>query len=122
MEMFHGAHTAFALHVGQCFTPDEGSAVRYAAKLGQLARIEVELDGLRVLEVEGYDMDSDLAPGDDGNGLGADVLVFDDMDEAGRSHTTYRLMTQAAVDVVTSVRVVSALGLMLREERGYGVW
>ena len=96
MRLHHGAHTEYVLHVGQCYTDDERSAEIYANG-GSVATIEIDLSDLIVVEVEDYDHDDNMAPGDDGKTRGADVLIYQDEDERGRTHTTYRLMTRAAV-------------------------
>jgi hypothetical protein len=105
--MYHGAHTRFALHVGQCFTDSAASAARYAGTRGTIAAVTIDFDGLVVVEVDGYDHDSNTAAGDDGDAQGADVLVYDDADESGRWHRTWRMMTARAVSAVTVDKTVA---------------
>ena len=96
MQVFHGSHagTKQAFR-GICLTTVADVAYGY----GQQAIIvgDLDMDGLMVLTVEGYDRDENIAPGDDGDALGADVLVFEDEDQCGATHTTYRLMSDRAV-------------------------
>lgn len=100
MRLYHGAHTEYTLHVGQCYTDSETAASRYAG-YGEMAEVAISLDGLTVLEIDGYDSDTDVAPGDDGeNENGADVIIYDDQDENGREHVTYRLMSPKAIAAV----------------------
>lgn len=99
---YHGAHTAFELHNGQCFTDDIKVALQYAGKRGMLAIVELiceatELDA-------GYDGDSNTAPGDNGEYDG--VITFDDVDECGREHKTVRVMT--GIEAVKVVAVVTS--------------
>ena len=60
----------------------------------------VEPYWLRVEEVEGYDRETNTAPGDDDYITDADVLIYEDEDERGRQHQTWRLMTRTAVDAI----------------------
>jgi hypothetical protein len=107
MSYFHGAHTRFSTHLGLCLTDDEDTARNYAGiSRGHLATMELDLAALTVIECEAIDWDANEAPGDDGDSRDADVLVFDDADEYGREHRTWRLMTQAAIDALTVVSVV----------------
>lgn len=105
--LYHGAHTAYSPHVGQCYTDDVDAARDYCqGESGTLATIEIELSGLVVVEVAGYDHDTDEAPADrDAEALaaelGADVIVYADETERARQHRTWRLLTQRAVDAVS---------------------
>lgn len=110
MTLYHGAHTRFALHVGQCWTPCERAARAYADGSGIVVEAELDLDGLDVWECEGYDRDADSAPGDSLASLeewglptdgSIDVIIFDDEDMFGRPHKTYRLMSELAVTRLT---------------------
>lgn len=114
LTLYHGAHTRFALHVGQCFAPDERSAESYADGSGIVAEIDLSLDGLDVWEVDGYDWDTDTAPGDSLDSLAeyglpidgsVDVIIYDDADQYGRRHKTYRLLSERAVAAVSIVSV-----------------
>lgn len=104
LTLFHGAHTRFALHVGLCLTPDRGSAEQYADGSDIVVEVVLDLAGLTVVEVEGYDWDLDDAPGDDLSRLadwgvppGTDVIRFADADQTGTEHDTYRLLTERAL-------------------------
>jgi len=99
--LHHGAHTAFTLHIGQCWTEDESDALTYGEHLGT---VELDMSGLVVRELdEGYDRDEDESPGDRGQDYGADVIVYDDETPRGQAHTTYRIMTQRGVDAATII-------------------
>lgn len=106
--LYHGAHTKYALHVGQCYTPERDSAEAYALGRGVVAEIELCLDGLRVVELDhGYDRETNDAPADLDPAAAAvehsaDVVIFSDEDDRGREHTTYRLLTPAAVSAITA--------------------
>lgn len=105
--LYHGAHTAYALHIGQCYTDCRDSANDYRQGAGVLAAIEIDLDGLTVVEVAGYDHDSDEAPGDRNPAvlaeeLGADVVVYSDETVMARQHQTWRLLTQRALDAISN--------------------
>lgn len=114
--MFHGAHTRFTTHRGLCLTDDIAAALVYADEHGTIAHAEVDFGGLRVVEVDGYNHDANVAIGDDGNDHGADVLVFGDEDASGRQHTTWRLMSDAAVARFAAATASAAL---VRTVRGW---
>jgi len=99
VRLYHGAHTKFAKHVGLCLTDDLESAMAYAAQgsHGTVATVTLELEGIEVLEVKGYDRDANEAPGDRGELSGADVVVYSDEDPRGMPHKTWRLMSQLAL-------------------------
>lgn len=100
-ELAHGAHTRYTPHVGQCYTDDDMSARHYAGQHGQVAWISLDLDGLSVLQLDhGYDREANEAPGDNGEDYGADVIIYEDEDGHGFSHTTWRLMTKRAVESI----------------------
>jgi len=106
--LYHGAHTAYSLHIGQCYTDDVDAARDYQGKRGTLVTIEIDLSGLVVVEVAGYDHDADEAPADrDAEALaaelGADVIVYADETARARQHRTWRLLTPRALDAVTVV-------------------
>jgi len=103
--MYHGSHNEImgthAAHVGLCITDSLSSAQTYAGRWGVVYAVELDLDALDVVEVEGYDHDSDEAPGDSGEYPDADVIVYEDEDERGQSHTTWRLVSARAVAACT---------------------
>lgn len=111
--MFHGAHRSFASHLGLCLTDDEDVARTYGSR-GELATVSLDLSSLTVVEVAGYDRETNEAPGDRESdraalvAAGADVLVFDDEDERGRSHRTWRLVSERAIAALV-VETVEAL-------------
>jgi len=107
VELYHGSHNRImgtgAAHVGICLTDDYDVACRYATQRGTVYVAEISFADLVVVEVDGYDRDSDVAPGDDGEYPEADVLVFEDEDERGNWHMTWRLVSDAAVAAVVLV-------------------
>lgn len=108
--LYHGAHTAYTLHEGQCYTSDREVA-EWFARRGVVATIEIDLDALVVEECPGYDHDQNYAPADDPEyrraaaERGVDVLVYDDEDELGRMTTCYRLVSERALAAVRVVEV-----------------
>jgi hypothetical protein len=100
--MYHGSHNEImgtnSAHLGLCLTDDDRVAERYAGRNGIVYTADIDLDELDVVEVDGYDRDSDIAPGDLAEEYECDVIVFDDEDESGRWHRTWRLVSQKAVD------------------------
>jgi hypothetical protein len=105
LTMHHGTSCGtLPLHEGVCLADDEGPAAEYALSAHGthlVHTVTLALDGLEVLEVDGYDHDGNTAPGDDGEGYGADVIIFDDETPHQHRHVTYRLMTPAALAAVT---------------------
>ncbi len=122
--MYHGTHEALALHEGLCLALEADVAAAYArqnvlpGETPTVHTVEVALDGLRVVEVPGYDRDLNYAPGDEDEDVydDVDVLVYADEDVHGRQHTTWRLMTEralAAARVVTSRPVEVEEGVVM---------
>lgn len=108
--MYHGSHNEIGwreqAHVGICLTDDIDAARRYAGALGKVYEVELDLSSLVCVEVDGYDHDTNVAPGDASAAklaveLDCDVIVYEDEDELGRSHRTWRLLTAAAVDAAS---------------------
>ena len=106
MRFFHGSSTA-EIHTGLCLTDDIEAAGRYGRTV---TVIDIDADALRTLVrlecTELVDRDEQTFPGDDGDTLGADYLTFGDEDEQGRPHDTVRLMTPAALALVTVAATV----------------
>src|SRR5690606_7446866 len=107
--LYHGAHTAYTLHEGQCYTRDREVA-EWFARRGVVATIEIDLDALVVERCPGYDHDQNYAPADDPE-IGraeadscVDVLVYDDEYDLGGMTTCYRFVNECALG---SVRVVA---------------
>lgn len=105
--MYHGKAGAMALHPGLCLTDDADAAAEYArycfaaGEARLVHTVTLDLDGLTVVEVDGYDRDANWAPGDGGEYTDADVIVYIDETIGGNSHTTWRLMSPAALAAVT---------------------
>lgn len=116
MEMYHGSGSdRIAIHPGLCLTDDLDAAENYAYQWDLLgtptvATVHLDLTGLRVVEVDAYDRDSNLAVGDRDLAVDADVVVYDDEDHYGRRHRTWRIVSPAAVD---ACQVVAAHTLEL---------
>ena len=118
MTGYHGTNQAeWNLHVGACLALDSDIAENYAAewatasKLGRIYEVELDIDGLNVVEAEAGDRDNATWAGDSAASLasyvadGADVLVYEDEDYRGRSHETYRLVSERAVAAARVVAV-----------------
>ena len=116
--LFHGTHlTALTAHAGQCWTDDEIAATTYAdSGRGALYQVVVDLSTLNVLTVADYDRNADDAPGDRRASLaahvasGADVVVYQDEDESGRTHETVRLVSARAVEMVAAAMCEVEIG------------
>lgn len=115
--MYHGTLRDFAGHVGLCLT-DSSERARSYANGGNIAKLDIRMAGLRVVEVECYDRDSDVAPGDDGDIRDADVIVYDDEDRHGQPHRTWRLMSAAAIAAVDVSSVLPVEWLDAADECG----
>lgn len=113
--LWHGAHggnsfKAGAAHVGQCWTSDCGAAEAYAGygNSRSLWGADVDMSSLVVETVEGYDYESDRAPGDSAESLaslrsmGVDVVVYQDCDVKGREHDCVRLISDRAVEMFSA--------------------
>lgn len=96
---------------GTCLTESERVASHYAPEAlgGRLWEIEVDMDGLTVVDVPGYDHDENLTPADDDEfraryaAEGADVLRYRDEDDRGETFDCYRLVSARALAAVRSV-------------------
>lgn len=94
---------------GWCLTDNADRASAYGRN-GWMATIEIDLGGLTVVEVAGYDRNENETPADSAAfraahaAAGADVLVYQDEDERGRQHTTWRLVSERAI---AACRIVS---------------
>lgn len=122
MTGYHGtAQTEWALHVGLCLALDADNAENYATEWATSSRparvveVQVDLTGLNVVEAEAGDRDSQTWAGDSAASVaayvaaGADVLVYEDEDYRGRSHETYRLVSERAL-AAAKVVAVEVLG------------
>ena len=99
MKLYHGSHNEImgthAAHIGLCLTDSLTAAARYAGAHGIVYSADIDVSD--AVTVDGYDHDSDTAPGDAGETVDADVIEYDDEDESGSCHTTWRLMSADAV-------------------------
>lgn len=106
----HGSRRGVALHIGLCLTDDRGAAISYANRggyMGTVSTVELDLSGLRVVEMEGFGEGDTLdACGDreeeirDLQADGVDVVTFDDQDYEGDTHRTWRIISQRALERV----------------------
>jgi len=90
---------------GWCLTDDADAARRYGP---HIAVVEIDLDALTVAEVDGYDRATNTTPADSAAfraAQGADVLGYDDENERGEYHYTWRLASAVAVAAARIVRV-----------------
>jgi hypothetical protein len=112
--MYHGTHNSIlgtsAAHIGLCLTDSIDIAGNYAGSRGKVFAVAIDMSDLDLVEVDGYDHNSDIAPGDSGAEFGCDVITFDDEDERGNWHRTWRLVSQRAVDAceLTLVRYMDS--------------
>ena len=109
MKIYHGAHTKYELHEGQCYTDDEDSAISYAED-GFLTTCELEMRGLKILEDVPYDREDNSHPTDfqkyrDKLSKKYDVVMYDDEDPRGQPHKTIRLLTKRAIKHLTVMEV-----------------
>jgi hypothetical protein len=122
MTGYHGtSQTEWTLHVGLCLARWSEVADGYAAEWATASRparvfeVEVDLEGLNVVEAEAGNHDEATWAGDSAASLadyaanGADIIVYEDEDYNGRSHTTYRLVSERAV-AAAKVVAVDVLG------------
>lgn len=97
-------HTTYrdtlTLHTGLCLSPQPQS---YGSNVFE---VTVNLDGLLIedVDVTREMLDEQIFPGDNGDNHGADILRFEDMDQDGDTHTTYRLMTEAALNAIVGIQ------------------
>lgn len=111
MILFHSTRrAALTAHVGLCLTDSE------RATYGEhVYTVEIDTSAIKVVEVvvSREDIDLNIWPGDSKRSLaalaadGIDLVVYEDMDPSGRTHTTYRLVTDAAVAAVASIEMVA---------------
>lgn len=108
--LYHGSHRGeLVLHLGLCLTSDEDAARVYGGYDDEnVYGLTLDLTGLTVLHVDtdddAYDRDEQRWPGDDNDPTcygDADVIVYDDEDECGNRHDTYRLLTPAALAAIS---------------------
>lgn len=108
--LYHGTTTDFAdaliagesVRPGFCLAPKATTAAAYTWN-GAILEIEIDLSDLIVTELDsGYERDSNIAPADAdvSEFVGMDVLVFEDEDPHGANHTTYRLISERALERV----------------------
>ncbi len=108
--MYHGTSSAtLPVHAGLCLTGDRDHAADYAAACygtRYIHEVAIDLTGLTVRDLDaGYDRDANDAPADadPADFPGADVIVFADETPAGHRHTTWRLLTPAALAAITTI-------------------
>ena len=65
MQIFHGAHSKFELHVGQGWTDVRGIAEQYAGS-GVVVECTIDMSDLLVEDAGSYDWEPDEATGDRG--------------------------------------------------------
>lgn len=113
MVMYHGNGDTLTPHIGICLADDIDIARDYAIYGGHRSEprvhtVEIDLTGLRVVEVDGFDRDENVAPGDGDDAFDADVIVFEDETIRGTRHTTWRLMSVSALAAVRPVATIDA--------------
>lgn len=113
----HGGHD-WTARVGACLTDDLAAAREYGSgRTGRVFQIEVDWDAdftCTNVDVSREDIDANNWPGDKAASIAAlvsdgwDMVSYGDMDTAGREHTTWRLLTDAAIAAVISVVELAA--------------
>lgn len=113
MSFYHGTHRdEMVLHEGLCLTTSEDVAARYAGMNGTVYTVRLETASLNVVEVPGYDHDTNEAPADDDAyraalaAEGADVLRYEDEDDTGRVHVCYRLVSDRALAAIVATEEI----------------
>ena len=103
--LYHGAHTKYIPHEGQCYTSDLDSAQRFGGDVGV---ININLDNYNIYYDVPYDHDTDFHPSDTAEyrqklrEKGYDIIVYDDEDERGCQLTTYRFLTKPETENIIS--------------------
>lgn len=107
--LHNGSHSSDnTVRLGMCWTDDESVAAAYACGGSVVTISESVLADLVVVEAPAYDRAENFAQGDDAATLAAwgavaDVITYDDEDERGRSHRTWRLVSDRAVAAVAAL-------------------
>lgn len=116
MTGYHGtSRNDWALHVGLCLVEDSDAAENYAqewatgSRPARVVEVQVDLTSLNVVEAEAGDRDENTWAGDydleSYAAAGADVITYEDEDYRGRSHETYRLVSERALAAARVVAV-----------------
>lgn len=118
MKLMHGSRKPLALHLGLCLTDSREAAFAYARQgsVGKLTvtAVDLPLDGLRVVDVEGFGEGATAdAAGDSAEELaalaadGIDVVTYDDeaigMDG---THRTWRIVSEKAMAACRNIGAV----------------
>ena len=96
---YHGTRNILAIYAGICLTTSERSAGTY----GAISESTIDLDGLVVRSIAGYDRNANTAAGDRAAEIaalvaeGVDAITYDDEDEMGRQHDCLRLLSDRAL-------------------------
>lgn len=123
MTGYHGTcrRGEWTLHAGVCLAQWPETAEGYATEWAgpgfpaRVYEVELDLDGLNVVEAEAGDRDSATWAGDSAASIaayvaaGADVITYEDEDYRGQSHNTYRLVSERAL-AAAKVVAVEVLG------------
>tara|TARA_R110000822_G_C15213416_1_gene483544 strand:- start:452 stop:823 length:372 start_codon:yes stop_codon:yes gene_type:complete len=109
---YHGAHTKFTTHEGQCFTTDFDVALKFAGMSGVVAKVEIG-NALTITDCDGYDHDTNDCAADNEAFRakmalsGSDVLRYDDEDDCGNELECFRIVSVAAMNGVVVVAVLN---------------
>jgi hypothetical protein len=106
--LYHGGHSGFTIHEGQCFTDDVDVALAYTqgSDDSRLAVVSLDLRALIVEDCEGYDHDENDCPADShayrsaAAARGVDVLRYEDEDDRGRAITCWRVVSDKALAAI----------------------
>ena len=107
MTLYHGSHNNMMgtgkAHEGMCFVDSIDIAENYGNTMFSL-----DIDGLDIVEVDGYDREENTAPADSeefrAKYVGeCDLLMYEDEDVNGNAHTCYRVISDRAIELVALV-------------------
>lgn len=96
---YHGTRRELAIYAGICLTTSERSAMTY----GAVSEALIDLDGLDVRRIAGYDRNANEATCDRAADIaamladGVDGVEYDDEDEMGHEHDCLRLISARAL-------------------------
>jgi len=115
LKLYHGAHTNFELHEGQCFTDSIKNAFVFSGEKGEVCEILLP-DDVVIKEDVPYNHDENLHPSDfkeyreKKRDEGIDILMYEDEDELGDRFTTYRVVNPRILPRIRIKRIIKQNG------------
>lgn len=95
MRLFYGSKSQPVVKIGTKLATKRRAAENYATRTGTVLELACDFGGMNVVYI-GTPSDEDFAPP-----LGADVVVYADIDRCGVHYLAYRIATQRALNAVT---------------------